>query len=228
MFLFKLIRKSPFYGSFLKIYTRFITKHFHTLYYGTSKQTWENTYWFGTPLLKCPMDLWIYQEIIHEVKPDVILECGTKDGGSARFMAHLLDILNHGRIITVDIAQPSIPPPAHPRIEYILGSSTAPETVSKVKSRIQPGEKVMVILDSDHRRDHVLEELKQYKNLVNKGSYLIVEDSNVGGHPVYKQYGPGPMEAIVEFMKNNNEFVIDKSKEKFYLTFNPSGYLKRI
>ena len=86
----------------------------------------------------------------------------------------------------------------------------------------------MVILDSDHGKDHVLNELRTYSPFVTKGSYLIVEDTNINGHPVLHDFGPGPMEAVEDFLKENQNFTVDKSKEKFYLTFNPKGYLRKI
>ena len=86
----------------------------------------------------------------------------------------------------------------------------------------------MVILDSDHSEDHVTKELEKYHSLVTKGNYLVVEDSNVNGHPVWPQHGPGPMEAILKFIKNNPQFQVDKARERHLVTFNPMGYLKRI
>ena len=86
----------------------------------------------------------------------------------------------------------------------------------------------MVILDSDHKMEHVLRELDLYNQFVTKDSYLIVEDTNINGHPVKKEFGKGPMEAVDIFMKNNQEFYIDKSKEKYFLTFNPNGFLKKV
>lgn len=86
----------------------------------------------------------------------------------------------------------------------------------------------MVFLDSDHQKDHVLKEMIIYSRFVSEGSYLIVEDSNINGHPVYTDFGPGPMEAIDEFLKGNKNFIVDKKMEKFFLTFNPRGYLLRI
>jgi cephalosporin hydroxylase len=85
----------------------------------------------------------------------------------------------------------------------------------------------MVILDSDHHKDHVLRELEIYSKFVTNGSYIIVEDTNINGHPVRPKFGPGPTEAVKEFLKGSRDFVIDKSREKFFLTFNPNGYLKK-
>lgn len=204
-----------------------IINDFHNLYYNDCHQTWLNTNWFGVSALKCPLDLWIYQEILFETKPDLIIETGTANGGSAFYLASLMDLLGNGEIVSVDI-DAAKPLPEHKRITYIEGSSTAPEIVDKVKSMTEGKNKILIILDSDHSKRHVLDELKIYNKFVTKGSYLIVEDSNVNGHPTYPQFGPGPWEAIEDFLKENSEFEIDKSREKFYMTLNPNGYLKKI
>ena len=85
----------------------------------------------------------------------------------------------------------------------------------------------MVILDSDHSRDHVFAELQAYASLVGPGDYLIVEDTNVNGHPVHPDFGPGPTEAVDDFLAENDSFFIDESREKYFMTFNPRGYLRR-
>jgi cephalosporin hydroxylase len=206
---------------------RNIVDHFHKLYYESGEETWRNTFWLGTPTQKCPLDLWIYQEIIFEVNPDVIIECGTYGGGSALFLASICDLLDHGEVITIDIKVIE-GRPEHKRITYLLGSTTSQEIVEKVQAFIKNKNRVMVILDSDHNREHVLKELKIYSHFVSKDSYLIVEDTNVNGHPVELDFGPGPLEAVKEFLEGNKSFVIDKSKEKFYMTFGPDGFLKRV
>jgi len=212
-------------------------------------KTWSNTFWLGIPIQKCPLDIWIYQEMIFEIKPDVIIECGTANGGGALFLASMLEIVNNGEVITIDIEDTAygdcinsygLPVyqnydtktdinqrPTHKRIKYLLGSSTSEEIVEQVRKLIS-NKKVMVILDSDHHKEHVLNELRAYCKFVTKGSYIIVEDTNLNGHPIAADFGPGPMEAVEDFLKENKDFVIDKSKEKFYLTFNPKGYLQRI
>ena len=206
-----------------------IVNQFHKLYYDSHifDKTWSNTFWLGIPTMKCPLDFWIYQEIIFKVKPDVIIECGTDRGGSALFLASMCDLADKGRIITMDIENKK-EKPKHKRIKYLLGSSTSKEIVEKIKSLVKKGDKVMVILDSDHHKRHVLNELKIYNKFVTKGSYLIVEDTNINGHPVIPDFGPGPMEATEEFLRENKNFIVDKSKEKFYMTFNPKGYLQKI
>lgn len=206
-----------------------IVDDFHRLYYKSDARTWGNTKWMGVPVCKCPFDLWIYQEIIHEVVPDVILEMGTYGGGSALYWASLCDLVGHGRVVTVDVAPPAIVP-SHPRITYLTGSSISPEIVAAMTAQASRSNRVLVNLDSAHDRDHVLRELELYAPLVTPGSYVIVEDSNVNGHPALPEHGPGPAEAIDAFLATpfgGAAFEIDRAREKFFVTFNPSGYLKR-
>jgi cephalosporin hydroxylase len=202
-----------------------ITNLFHRLYHGSPGRTWQNTRWLGWPVLKLPLDLWIYQELMTRARPDVIVETGTHKGGSAFYMATICDLLDKGRIITVDITEKP-DRPEHPRITYLTGSSIAPEIVERIREEAKGT--VMVILDSNHTRDHVLAELEAYSPLVEQGSYVIVEDTNVNGHPSHPKYGPGPWEAVEDFLKTHSEFRVDEECEKFYLTFNPRGYLQRI
>ena len=187
----------------------------------------------GVPVQKIPMDLWLYQEILFTDRPDIIVECGTAFGGSALYMAGILDLLGSGSVITVDIDDWNIDVPGysgrktHPRITYLKGSSTDPEIVSKVKALIPDGSKVMVILDSDHSCDHVLGELRAYSPLVTPGLLLIVEDTMLNGHPVHAHFGPGPMEALDAFLPGSADFSIDPIGERFLVSFNPRGYLRR-
>lgn len=205
-----------------------IVDQFHKLYYDANLfgKTWRETYWMGARVAKCPLDLWLYQEIIHDRRPDVIVECGTLYGGSTGYLASLCDLVDNGRIISIDVRErPGRP--KHARISYLIGSSTSENVIEKVRGSIEEGESVMVILDSDHRRDHVLDELRIYKDIATSGQYIIVEDTNLNGHPVAPEFGPGPMEAVEDFLAENDQFESDKEMEKFYLTFNPRGYLRK-
>ena len=199
---------------------------FHRLYYDSHDSTWAKTFWRGVPVLKCPLDLWVYQEILAETRPDLIVETGTFGGGSAYYLAGVCDLLGHGEIVTIDV-DPQRGLPEHGRITYVTGSSVDDEIVADVRRRAGRAERVMVILDSDHSRDHVLRELELYGPLVTPGCYLVVEDTNVNGHPVLPDHGPGPMEAVTAFLATSDDFEIDRSREKLLLTFNPSGYLRR-
>jgi cephalosporin hydroxylase len=206
-----------------------VVRAFHDLYCKDGR-TWSQTQWLGVQVIKCPLDLWIYQEILFapESRPDVIIETGTHHGGSALFLASMCDMIGSGRVITIELLEKETP--EHPRITYLTGSSVSPEILTTVKESIQSNERVMVLLDSDHRAQHVLAELEAYSPLVTPGNYLIVEDTNLNSwrDPARGQkIGPGPLEAVREFMSGNSDFAVDRSKERFYMTFNPNGYLVR-
>ncbi|MGB2875911.1 MAG: CmcI family methyltransferase [Gaiellaceae bacterium] len=202
-----------------------VVRDFHRLYYDSASRTWSNTRWLGTPAQKCPLDLWVYQEILYELRPAVIVESGTANGGSALFLASVCDLLGHGEVISIDVLEQERP--SHDRVTYLSGSSVAPEIRARVTALVGDRRPVLVILDSDHSRDHVLEELRSYAPLVTPGSYAIVEDTNVNGHPVLSEFGAGPMEAVDQFLRESTEFAIDADREKFFLTFNPRGFLRK-
>lgn len=207
---------------------RRIIREFSKLFYNQSLSggSWNSTRWLGVKTLKNPLDLFVYQEIIVETKPDIIIETGTAFGGSALFLASILDSLSKGRVLTVEINRRKMP--EHKRIKYFFGSSTSEEIVLEIKNEIRKGDQVLVILDSDHKKEHVLAEMDIYSKMVSKGSYLIVEDTNINGHPVWQDHGEGPYEAVRDFLKINESFVVDRSREKYLLTNNPGGFLKRV
>lgn len=183
------------------------------------------TRWLGTLALKNPIDLWIYQEIISEIKPDVIVETGTAFGGSAAFMASICELLGSGEVVSIDINPVSPDYPRHSRITYLGGrSSTSDELLSEVRERVA-GKRTMVILDSDHSQAHVAAELKAYSPLVSPGSYLIVEDTSIG--LVSRDELPGPAQAVKPFLSETDEFEVDSTRERFLITNNPGGYLRR-
>ncbi|MHB8488385.1 MAG: CmcI family methyltransferase [Candidatus Dormibacteria bacterium] len=203
-----------------------IVEQFHRLYYN-DPGTWLDTRWLGVPAWKCPLDLWVYQEIIQELRPALIVECGTAHGGSAYFLASICDLLGSGEIVTIDVeTKPGRP--IHPRITYILGSSVDSDVIAQVQSRVPATGNVLVILDSDHRAPHVERELSLYSGMVTLGSYLIVEDTNINNHPVGPGFGPGPMEAVSSFLETNHQFLVDEGRQKYHLTFNPRGFLRRV
>ena len=206
---------------------RAIVDAFHRLYYNSAARTWNDTRWLGVRVTKCPLDLWIYHELIVELRPDLVIETGTMFGGSALYLASCMDLVGSGRVITIDI-QEKPGRPVHDRIRYVTGSSVDPAIVAEVAREAGEASVVMVILDSDHSRQHVLGELRAYSPLVTSGSYLIVEDTNLNGHPVLRDHGPGPHEAIELFLAQQPPFVRDAGREKFYLTFNPGGFLRRL
>lgn len=200
---------------------------FHEVYY--YNRLWEQAHWFGVPAWKCPLDLWVVQEIIAETKPDVIVECGTALGGSAMFFASICRLAGRGRIISIDVKDPT-GLPSDPLVEYIHGSSIDEATRERVRSKIAPDERVMLVLDSLHNEAHVRAELELWGGLVSSGCYCVVEDTNINGHPVYTDYepdaGPGAYEAVDAYLETTDRFVRDTGREKLLLTFNPGGFLR--
>ena len=196
----------------------------HEVFYASN--AWTQATWLGSQALKNPLDLWIYQEIIAETRPDVVIETGTYRGGSAHFLASVCDLLGSGEVVSIDIEPLRDDYPQHPRITYLAGrSSIDPALVGEVRERVG-GRRTMIVLDSDHTQAHVGAELQAYAPLVPVGCYLIVEDSNIG--QIREDLMPGPLQAIETFLAGMSEFEVDREREKFLLTFNPSGYLRRV
>jgi cephalosporin hydroxylase len=210
---------------------RSIIDQFHKLYFYTRCVEKIEDTWMGVPVLKYPTDLMVYQEILWELKPDILIETGSERGGSALYFAMLFDYMKEGTVISIDrdLSRVEVD---HPRIEWIEGDSTMPDTIERLKMRLGEATTVMVTLDSSHVKDHVLKEMELYAPFVSVGSYLIVEDTQNNGHPVQTyyppDYGPGPMEAVEKFLTKHPEFHVDHSREKYLLTSNPHGFLKRI
>lgn len=203
---------------------------FHRLYFdgpAGEGRVQHRTRWMGVECLKCPLDLWAYQEILFDVRPDLVVETGTYRGGSALFLAGMLDLLGKGEVVTIDVVSDPTRP-VHPRIRYVAGSSGDREVVDGIFAARPAGETCLVVLDSDHSRAHVARELALLAPRVSLGSYLVVEDTNINGHPVLPDFGPGPFEAVEEFLSGNPQFEADASREKSLMTFNPGGFLKRV
>ena len=207
-----------------------IVDDFHRLYFDSAATgiTWSDTRWLGRLVLKSPLDLWNYQEILFEQIPELILETGTFMGGSGLFLATICESLGTGRVISIDVERRA-DFPLHPRLEYWTGSSIDPKIVSRFTEAARSAHGVLVILDSDHSRGHVLAELRAYSALVPIGGSLIVEDTHLNGHPIHFMHGPGPMEAVRQFLAEDSRFEVDAKRcGKFLMTFNPGGYLRRV
>ncbi|MCA9806467.1 MAG: cephalosporin hydroxylase, partial [Cyanobacteria bacterium HKST-UBA06] len=135
------------------------------------------------------------------------------------------------RVISIDVTsqveKAKTLPIAKQMVTYLTGKSTDPAIVQKIKAAAE-GKRVLVLLDSDHSMHNVLAELETYAPMVARGSYMIVQDTNVNGHPVLPQYGPGPMEAVEAFLETHLEFEPDRSRERMLFTVCPKGYLKRV
>ncbi len=183
----------------------------------------------GVQALKNPFDAWIYQEIIYEVKPDVIIEIGSYEGGATLYLANLLDLLGKGMVISVDLDR-TIFRVSHSRIVLVTGDSSSPETVAKVYE-LCAGKSVLVIHDADHTKKQVLKDLEAYSSLVSVNSYFIVEDGIIDlfrpGDSI-GEFEEGPLAAVEEFISKNPNFVVDTERERYILTYNPKGFLKRV
>jgi len=228
----------------------------HVMNVANITSTFESTF-LGLVILEHPNDMWMIQEMITEIQPDVIIETGTLGGGSALYYASILKEVNeNGKVITIDIApvvdewieKIKATPHMHrrvealfrDRIEVITSNSVDPKLVADLAERVR-GKRVMVMLDSCHNYEHVLKELELYSPMVSVGSYIIVQDTIIdkgiaaGSQlmkeaaqcPGYEQTG-GPGKAATEFLAKNDNFEIDQSRERFFVSFFPSGYLKRI
>jgi cephalosporin hydroxylase len=190
---------------------------------------WANTF-LGVQTIQNPLDVWVTQEILSEVKPDFIVETGTFKGGSAALWATLLAQINpEGRIISIDIddwvTDAKNLPIVQQKVDFLIGSSTDPAIVAEVAKRVEGG-KVVVILDSLHTKDHVFDELNAYAPLVGVGSYMIVQDTGmVDPAPKLLEMGNQGVDA---FLASHDEFEVDSERERFVLTNNPRGYLKRV
>lgn len=212
---------------------------------------WDTKYvygfsWMGRPIIQLPEDMIRLQEVIYRIKPDVILETGVAHGGSLVFYAGLCRAMGHGRVIGVDI---EIRPHNREAIEahemanaitLIEGSSTDPDVVGRVKALVQPGESVLVILDSNHSKDHVAAELDAYAGLVSPDSYIVACDGIMGALAGAPRSEPdwdwnNPTEAAAEFAARRDDFIIETPAPPFNegmiaepVTYWPGAWLKRV
>ncbi|HLY62947.1 MAG TPA: CmcI family methyltransferase [Terriglobia bacterium] len=184
--------------------------------------------WMGVTARKMVLDAWVYQQMIYELRPEIIIEIGNAEGGSTKFLANMLDLVEAGEVIAVDIDH-SIFQGHHPRVNLVTGDSLAPETLARVEA-LARGRQGLVIHDGDHSHPHTLKDLRAYAQFVRLGSYYIVEDTISDLFRAGDGIGNvnGPLCAVEEFIREDPRFQIDQSREQFVLTFNPRGFLKRI
>jgi cephalosporin hydroxylase len=212
---------------------------------------WDTKYvysftWLGRPIIQLPEDMLRIQEVIYRIKPDVIIETGIAHGGSLVFYASLCKALDYGRIIGVDI---EVRPhnrkaiESHELYDYITlveGSSIDKQILMQVKSLLRPTERVFVVLDSNHTKQHVLEELSAYSNFVSVDSYIVacdgIMETLVGAPRSSDDWSwNNPKAAAEEFVKNNENFIIEEPEFAFNegaitqrVTYWPSAFLRRI
>lgn len=200
-----------------------------------------NFTWMGRPIIQTPIDMLAMQEIIWNVKPDLIIETGVAHGGSLIFHASLLELIGYGEVLGIDIDirkhnREAIE--AHPmakRIRLLEGSSVSDNIAEQVYEIRQDKSNVMVVLDSNHTHEHVLKELSLYAKLTSIGSYCVVFDTIVDDLPAgyfsdrLWDKNDNPKTAVKEFLMGNDEFIIDHEvQDKLMLSVAPDGFLKRV
>jgi cephalosporin hydroxylase len=188
---------------------------------------WTGTTWLGRAIATAPTDLLAYQELIARVRPDWVVEVGTGDGGRALFLASICDLVGHGQVLTIDAERPT-EPPTHPRLQIHTGPPEDPATVDAVRSLVGAQSKAIVVLGGLADRQQTYAQFSAYSPLVPVGSYVVIADTIVNGHPVWPAFGPGPAEAVKQILNAHGEFAADPDLEKYSLTFNPGGFLRRV
>jgi cephalosporin hydroxylase len=201
-----------------------------------------NFSWMGRPIIQYPQDMIAMQEIIWNVKPDLIIETGIAHGGSLIYYASLLELIGNGQVLGIDIdirehnRREIEKHPMIKRIKMIQGSSIDETTVAEVRKHAEGKKRVIVCLDSNHTHDHVLSELEFYAPFVSLGSYIVVFDTIVeylpeGYFSQKRPWGIGnnPKTSVDAFLEKNQNFEIDRSIDnKLLISVAPGGYLKRI
>jgi cephalosporin hydroxylase len=199
---------------------------------------WKHSSWLGIPIKQWGTDLVVFQQMLWEQRPSVVVETGTAAGGSALFFASILELLGSGRVVSVDITQSEemkctvASRPGGGRVDFVAGDSKAPETLTRVRELVGGDRNVLVLLDSNHGYAHVKAELEAYAEFVSPGNLLVVADTicrelaRLPGHAHLRE--DNPLRAVDEFLREDPRFQRDERWEKFLVTFSPGGFLRRV
>ena len=188
---------------------------------------WERTTWLGRAIRSAPTDLLAYQEVVASLEPDWIIETGTGDGGRTLFLASICELVGHGQVLSIDESLTD-GLPQHPRIRYMRANVHSEQGIKRVREVIGDGERVLVVLGAGANMFRTTAQFERLAPLVPVGSYVIVADTVINGHPVWPAFGTGPAEAVKKILTAHGEFAPDPRMEKYSLTFNPGGFLKRV
>jgi cephalosporin hydroxylase len=189
-------------------------------------QPWRRTTWLGAPVRTAPTDLLAYQEIISRVRPEWVVDVGGSDPGRPTFLASICQLIGHGKVLSIGERDGEGQPP-HPRLLCCPPEPLDASVRDHVHSLVGGGNAVVVLGTCAHR-DATTAQFEAYADLVGVGSYVLVTDTVVNGHPVWTSFGPGPMEGIKQILNRNGDFVSDPEMEKYALSFNPGGFLRRV
>jgi cephalosporin hydroxylase len=188
---------------------------------------WRKTTWLGQRVSKPPTDLIAYQEVIARVRPEWVIETGTGNGGRALFLASICELVGHGQVLSID-ARKNDDRPQHPRITYLTANPVHEAAARQVRDIVGDPPNAMVVLGTRGSRGRMVAEFNLYSGLVPLGSYVVMEETIVNGHPVWPSFGAGPAEAVKNVINTRGDFAPDPDMERSGLTFNPHGFLKRV
>ncbi len=194
-----------------------VVKAFQRIYHRAARRTWHDVWYRGTRLHAYPTDLWVYQELLEELKPGLVVQTGTYRGGTALFLADRLQIIGRGQVVSID-AEAEANRPQHPRLTYLTGPPTADDIVEVVRGRLDASEPALLLLGAGTTEDEVLGELEAYAPLAPAGSVVVVEHTHLDG----------PAAALQRFLGSTNDYEVDARGDRHFLTQNPGGLLRRV
>jgi cephalosporin hydroxylase len=202
----------------LELSTAFTEAVWHTL-------PWRETSWLGRAVSSAPTDLLAYQELIVGIRPDVVIETGAADGGRSLFLASILEMVGHGRVVALGADENDRP--MHDRLVYVDGDILDGSLDDRLAELVGDG-RGLVILGGAADRATTHREFNRLERFVPVGSYVVVAETILNGNPVWPAFGPGPAEGVKQILGDRGDFVADRGMEKYSLTFNPGGFLRRV